>query len=87
MATETSSHLGVMKSSPRQASGAKPIACRAPSTRPQDSANSFCNATACSEEVTSNSRTSGTIGSFFAVLWVRRIPRPAPVKMISAPCS
>ncbi len=34
IATATSSHVAVMNESPRQASGANPIACSTPSTRP-----------------------------------------------------
>ena len=34
IATATSSHVAAMKSSPRHASGAKPIECSTPSTRP-----------------------------------------------------
>ena len=87
MATETSDHWAAMKSSPRQTSGAKPMACSAPSTRPHRSARWSRRAPACSAEVTSNSRTSGSTGSLRAVRWVRRRPRPAPVKTTSAPCS
>ena len=38
IATATSSHVAAMKSSPRHASGAKPMACSTPSTRPHCSA-------------------------------------------------
>ena len=76
-----------MKSSPRQTSGANPMAWSAPSTRPQVSDSRWRSASVCSRDVTSNSSTSVGFGNLRAVRSVRRRPLPAPVSTTSAPSS
>ena len=85
MATATSSQPASMKVPPRQTGGAKPIECRAPSTRPQRSVRASRTVATWVGSVTSNSRISGTGSSFRAVLPVCFMPFPTPVRMISAP--
>src|SRR5580692_5762701 len=86
-ATETSSQPAANMPLPRQSGGAKPMAWRMPSRRGQRSATALPAAANCSGEVTSISRTSGSVGSLRAVRRVRLRARPAPDRMISAPSS
>jgi len=86
-ATETSSQLAANIPLPRQLGGAKPMAWRMPSRRSHFAARAFPAASSCSVEVTSISSTSGSVGSFRAVLLVRESARPAPERTISAPSS
>src|SRR6185295_16330513 len=57
-AMETSPHAGAMKSSPRHASGANPIECSTPSTRPHLVSSAARTFSRCSGTVTSSSKTS-----------------------------
>src|SRR5580692_11998959 len=86
-AIETSSQSAENMPLPRQSGGAKPMAWRIPSRRGQRSATACPAAANCSGEVTSISRTSGSVGSLRAVRWVRLRARPAPESTISAPSS
>ena len=74
-----------MNEPPRHTSGAKPMACSAPSTRPQRSAKWSRRESACAGSVTSKATTSMPSPSLRAVRWVSLMPRPAPVRVISAP--
>src|SRR5829696_6230997 len=88
-AVATSSHSAARtpSSCPRQASGAKPTACRAPSTLPQRVDSSAASARWCSGLVTSSSTTSTGVGRERAMRSVSRMPRPKDVSSSSAPCS
>src|SRR5215813_795248 len=83
-ATATSSHGAVRKPPPRHDSGAKPIACTNPSSRPPTRSAS---ASRSSVLVTSRSTTSGSDGRRLVARWVRLIARPKDVSTTSAPCS
>ena len=72
---------------PRQSGGANPMACKMPSRRSHRPPSRSPAAASCSGEVTSISRTSGSVGSLRAVRWVRLRARPAPESTISAPSS
>src|SRR5271156_2192 len=67
-ATETSSQLAANMPLPRQLAGANPMAWRIPSRRSHFAARASPAASSCSVEVTSISSTSGSPGSFRAVL-------------------
>ena len=79
---------GVLRKLPPSASpGAKAIACRMPSTRPQRSRRSSATAWMSSGLLTSSSSTSGTGSSLVADRSVIRFARPKPVSTISAPAA
>ncbi len=86
-ATPTSSQVASMKVPPRHTAGAKPMACSAPSTRSHRSASSVWMTGSWAGSLTSNSSTSASVGSLRAVRRVSDSPRPAPVRMTSAPSS
>ena len=62
-ATDTSSQPAANMPLPRQSGGAKPMAWRMPSRRSQRAPRASPAAESCSGEVTSISRTSGSVGS------------------------
>ncbi len=75
----------VMKRPPSASSGAKAIACSAPSMPPQRCWRSAVSRSKCSGSFTSSSSTSGVRGSPFAERSVIRIGRPKLVRITSAP--
>ena len=85
IATATSAQLAAIKSSPRQAAGAKPIECNTPSTTPRCCLTSSRALWVCASTVTSNSTTGAGFSNFLAVRCVIDKPRPAPVNTIFAP--
>ncbi len=86
-ATPTSSHVASMNVPPRHTAGAKPMAWRAPSMRSHRSDSWARSTSIWVGSLTSNSSTSASVGSLRAVRRVSESPRPAPVRMISAPSS
>ena len=84
-ATPTSCQVASMNVPPRQTAGAKPMAWSAPSMRSHRSASAAWMTGSWAGSLTSNSSTSASTGSLRAVRRVSDSPRPAPVRMTSAP--